>query len=102
MKISGYNKDFRLNEKSNHKDSSGIQCICPPINSHLNISLLSSISACDEHMIWITKDGQGFAVGNNKDGRILGTHKKKLIKKEEMIQTYFSCLWPLLHSIPFF
>ena len=74
MKVCGYDKYSQLIEKSNKKSPGGYPIICPPCDSHLNISSLSSFSACDDRTIWITNEGQGYAVGYNEDGRILGTH----------------------------
>ena len=85
MKVCGYNRYSTLIEKSNKKNSEGIPFICPPCDSHLNISSLSCFSTCDDHTIWITKESQLYAIGYNKDGRILGTHKKEIIKKGHRI-----------------
>ncbi|KAK8890682.1 protein kinase activity protein [Tritrichomonas musculus] len=85
MKVCGFNNDIRLNEASN-KRASKYQCISPPCDSHLNISSLSSLSACHDHTIWITKEGEGYAVGSNRNGQILGTHKNEDLTKEELIE----------------
>ena len=80
MKVCGYNYYSELTEESNNQDSDGTPFICPPCDSHLNISSLSSFSALENHTVWITNEGQLYAVGNNEDGRILGTHNKEIIK----------------------
>ena len=85
MEVCGYNEDSRLNEESNNK-AVNFKCISPPIKSHLNISSLFSISACYDHTLWVTNENQGYAIGNNKNGQILGTQKKRPINKEELIE----------------
>ncbi|KAK8890680.1 protein kinase activity protein [Tritrichomonas musculus] len=85
MKVCGYNANLRLNEASNNT-ASKYQCISPPCDSHLNFSSLSSLSACHDHTIWITKEGEGYAVGSNRYGQILGTHKNEDLTKEELIE----------------
>lgn len=86
MKFGGLNDSYSANEKCNCVNSNSVQCMCPPIDSHLNVSDLRSISICYRHLIWITKEGQGFAYGSNKSGEILGTHNKEIIKEDQAIQ----------------
>ena len=86
MKVCGNNKCSNLAEKSSKQSSGGAPIICPPCDSHLNISSLLSISAFTDHTIWITNEGQGYAVGDNRDGRILGTHNKEVIKESQRLE----------------
>lgn len=94
MKVSGSNQKCQL--KSDSKEA----YISPPCSPDFNFSSILSYSICEEHAIWITKEGQGFAIGNNSDGRIHDSLPKKIIENAQPIiindkqghQINFSCL----------
>lgn len=79
MKVSGSNKKCQL--KSDSKET----YISPPCSPDFNFSSILSYSICGEHAVWITKEGQGFAIGNNSDGRIHDSLPKKIIENAQPI-----------------
>ena len=85
MKVAGNNKKFSLGEKSN-TSTRGTPCISPPRDSHIIISSLLSYSACSQHSVWVTKNGQCYAIGSNENGVISNTLKREVFKKEEEVE----------------
>ena len=59
----------------------GRPIISPPTELLAEFSLnISSFSTCYDHTIAITKDGNMYAIGNNLNGQILPSLKKKKFK----------------------
>ena len=86
MKISGYNNFSALGEKSNKEDFGGNCFIDPPVDSHINVSSISSFSIFSDHSVFIDKEGQGFAFGYNKDFRIAKSLPKKILRNESKLK----------------
>lgn len=84
MQVCGKNQYFGLGEESNREGYYG-QCISPPFDSHVVIPSLKSFSAFDNHAVWVTREGQGFAIGSNESGQILGTMSKEVHQTEQLI-----------------
>lgn len=84
MIISGNNKYFSLGKELS-KEINYEPCVSPPLNSSLNITSLQSYSVFDNHAVWITKDGRGFAIGSNENGQIIGTINKQIHKDIQSI-----------------
>lgn len=80
--LCGLNHFSQLGEKSNCRSGNGdFEVINPPVESSLPVSSLLSYSAYGFHSVAITKNGESFGVGNNLDGRIIGSLAKKVITK---------------------
>lgn len=76
---SGYNTSSRFSIFSNKK------YIYRPPKTHLNVGLLNSYSTYYDQSIWILKNGQAYAVGDNRDGKICHNLPKKVLDKETEI-----------------
>lgn len=85
MKVCGSNDYSQLGEESNTDELNDLKCINLQCNSHLDISSLSSYSIYSEHSVFITKKGQGLAIGNNEGFRISASLPEDKIAKEATI-----------------
>ncbi|KAK8895394.1 hypothetical protein M9Y10_023857 [Tritrichomonas musculus] len=85
MLVCGYNSLFQLGEQANNKNANGSPINSPPCKSHLNISSLLSFSSYWDNSIWITEDGDAYAVGSNCFGQISVSIPKKTLLKDTKV-----------------
>ena len=79
LKTSGLNNYNQVGHTSNNK-SGKYPIICPPLSSKIVVSNLISYSVYYHHASWVTKDGQGYAIGDNSYGAILGSLPKSKLE----------------------
>lgn len=85
MKICGYNEFSQLGPPPNTKNDDEKLTTSPPINSNFEISSFLSFSLYYDHAIWITKDGDAYAVGDNRDFVIIHSLPAKIFDKKQKI-----------------
>lgn len=85
MKVCGLNDCFQLGEKSNYKHSSGKHAISQLRKSHINAASLLSYSIFYDHSVWITENGQAFAIGDNNYNQISKTLSKETFEQDTEI-----------------
>ena len=83
MIVCGNNDDYRLGGSLNNRTSKP-ENIMPFCQSSLEVSSLLSFSTY-HHSVWITKNGEAFAVGSNEDGIISSTMPKINFGKDTKI-----------------
>lgn len=74
-----------LNDSSRFSIFSNERCIYRLQKTHLNVGLLNSYSTYYDQSTWILKNGQAYAVGDNRDGKICHNLSKKVLDKETEI-----------------
>lgn len=75
--LCGDNGRSILGEKSNNNNSNENSIICPPVHSHLKASTISSFSFYCYHAVFITTNGEIFAIGDNSNYQIIGSLQKQ-------------------------
>lgn len=90
MKVCGCNKFYQLDEESTGKDSSGFPVIGQLSDSHLDVTSLISFSTYMNHTVFVKKNGKGFCIGSNINGRIYGDLPKEIFKEDTEIKIYDS------------
>lgn len=85
MKSCGYNKCFQFGDISNNQSKNQTPCVCPPIDSSLDVSSLLSYSCYGVHSVIIDKNGRAYGIGYNEDFRISKTLPKERFKTEHEI-----------------
>lgn len=73
IKLCGSNEFSQLGESSTNTNPKSYPIISPPINSHIEVSTLLSLSTYSNHTVWITNDGHAYAIGQTsfKDNDLL-------------------------------
>ncbi|KAK8843106.1 hypothetical protein M9Y10_025297 [Tritrichomonas musculus] len=79
VKTSGLNNYNQVGAISND-ESDGYPIICPPLSSKIDVSNLFSYSVYYHHASWVTKDGKGYAIGDNSYRAILGSLPKSKLE----------------------
>lgn len=74
-----------LNDSSRFSIFSNERCIYRLQKTHLNVGLLNSYSTYYDQSTWILKNGQAYAVGDNRNGKICHNLSKKVLDKETEI-----------------
>lgn len=82
----GDNNCFQLGKESNNKSEHGIPVRCPPILFDFDSAKISSISNFSEHTVLVTTDGEAFGIGENRDGRIIGSLPRQVLSEFTPIQ----------------
>lgn len=71
--VGRWNEYKQFREDSNSKDFDGEPIICPPVDSHIDISSILSYSKYERHLVWITKNKQAYAIEFNIYNKISST-----------------------------
>ncbi|KAK8892675.1 E3 ISG15--protein ligase herc5 [Tritrichomonas musculus] len=79
IRLCGYNEFHQLGEDSNNQSTYKTPVVCPSIQSNLNVSSIISYYVYGSHSIIITRNGIIYAIGDNRDGRIICSLPKEIL-----------------------
>lgn len=75
LKVIGFHEHFRSNGMTDQTDDFDRKAAT--YNFSIDVNSILSFSVYSNHVVWVTKDGQGYAVGDNRGYAIIGTLQEK-------------------------